>query len=113
MRSCAKGGDEQGRCASLRLIGSEKISVSDDPWEERVCTSHVERANWALRDHLRRMTRLSNGFSRQRAILRAARALCFVYYNLMKIHGAIRMTPAMKAGITQKPQSIADLLRAA
>jgi hypothetical protein len=59
------------------------------------------------------MTRLSNGFSRKRANLRAALALFFAYYNLCKIHGSIRMTPAMKAGITRKPWSMADLMRAA
>jgi hypothetical protein len=59
------------------------------------------------------MTRLSNGFSRKRSNLRAAFALFFAYYNLVKIHGAIRMTPAMKAGLTRKPWTMADLLKAA
>jgi transposase-like protein/IS1 family transposase len=109
----AEGGDEQRRYAPPRLIGAEKIAVSGDPKESRICTSHVERANWTLRGHLRRMTRLSNGFSRKRANLRAAFALFFAYYNLVKIHAAIRMTPAMKAGLTRKPWSLADLLAAA
>jgi hypothetical protein len=60
------------------------------------------------------MTRLSNGFGRKRANLRAAFGhLFFAYYNLVKIHGAIRMTPAMKADLTRKPWSMADLLAAA
>jgi hypothetical protein len=45
--------------------------------------------------------------------LRAAFGLFFAYYNLVKIHGAIRMTPAMKADLTRKPWSMADLLAAA
>jgi hypothetical protein len=73
----------------------------------------LERANWTLRGHLRRMTRLSNGFSRKRANLRAALALFFVYYNFCKFHRSIRMTPAMAAGIARKPWSLADLLKAA
>ncbi|HVT19726.1 MAG TPA: IS1 family transposase [Thermoanaerobaculia bacterium] len=108
-----EGGEEQRRYAPPRLIGAEKISVSGEPDEDRICTSHVERHNWTLRGHLRRMTRLSNGFSRKRANLRAALALFFAYYNFCKFHRAIRMTPAMKAGITRRPWSMADLLAAA
>jgi hypothetical protein len=59
------------------------------------------------------MTRLSNGFSRKRSNLRAALALFFAYYNFCKFHKSIRMTPAMAAGITRRPWSIADLLREA
>ena len=86
------------------------------PWgcaEPRICTSHVERSNWTLRGHLRRMTRLSNGFSRKRSNQRAALALYFAYYNFCKFHKSIRMTPAMAAGIARKPWSLADLLSAA
>jgi hypothetical protein len=109
----AEGGAEQRRYAPPRLIGAEKIGVAADPREDRICTSHIESANWTLRGHLRRMTRLSNGFSRKRANLRAAFGLFFAYYNLVKSHGAIRMTPAMKADLTRKPWSMADLLAAA
>jgi hypothetical protein len=68
-----------------------------------ICTSHVERSNWTLRSHLRRMTRPSNGFSRKRANLRAALALYFTYYNFCKL----------AAGVTRKPWTLADLLKAA
>jgi transposase-like protein/IS1 family transposase len=107
----AEGGEEQRRYAPPRLIGAEKIAVSGDPDEARICTSHIERSNWTLRGHLRRMTRLSNGFSRKRSNLRAALALYFAYYNFCRMHKSIRMTPAMAAGITRKPWMMADLLR--
>jgi transposase-like protein len=42
----AEGGDEQRRYAPLRLIGAEKIAVSGNPDEAKICTSHVERHNW-------------------------------------------------------------------
>jgi transposase-like protein/IS1 family transposase len=109
----SEGGEEARRYAPPRLIGAEKITVSGRPEEDRICTSHVERANWTLRGHLRRMTRLSNGFSRKRPNLRAALALFFVYYNFCKFHKSVRMTPAMAAGIARKPWSLADLLAAA
>ena len=109
----AEGGAEQRRYAPPRLIGAEKITVSGDPKEDRICTSHIERANWTLRGHIRRMTRLSNGFSRKRANLRAALALYFVYYNFCKMHKSIRMTPAMAAGVARKPWTMGELLAAA
>ena len=107
------GGEEARRYAPPRLIGQEKITVYGAPEEEKVSTSHIERANWTLRGHLRRFTRLSNGFSRKKANLRAALALYFAYYNFCKMHRSIRMTPAMAAGITRKVWSIRDLLREA
>jgi transposase-like protein/IS1 family transposase len=106
-------GEEARRYGPPRLIGAEKITVYGTPNEDRICTSHVERVNWTLRGHLRRMTRLSNGFSRKRANLKAALALFFAYYNLIKMHSAIRMTPAMKAGISRKPWTMVDLIVAA
>jgi IS1 family transposase len=109
----SEGGEEARRYAPPRLIGQEKTVVSGSPDEDRICTSHVERANWTLRGHLRRFTRLSNGFSRKKTNLRAALALYFAYYNFCRMHKSIRMTPAMKAGIARKPWSLADLLTAA
>jgi len=109
----SEGGEEARRYAPPRLIGQEKIIVSGTPDEDRACTSHVERGNWTLRGHLRRFTRLSNGFSRKKANLRAALALYFAYYNFVRMHKSIRMTPAMAAGITRKPWELADLLKAA
>jgi transposase-like protein/IS1 family transposase len=106
-------GEEARRYGPPRLIGVEKIKVAGEPEEVRICTSHVERGNWTLRGHLRRFTRLSNGFSRKRENLRAALALFFAYYNFCRMHRSIRMTPAMAAGIARKPWSVAELVVAA
>jgi IS1 family transposase len=107
-----EGGEEGRRYAPPRLIGQEKIVVSGTPDEDRICTSHVERGNWTLRTHLRRFTRLSNGFSRKKQNLRAALALYFAYYNFCRMHKSIRMTPAMAAGIARKPWNVRELLAA-
>ena len=108
-----EGGEEGRRYAPPRLIGQEKLVVSGSPDEAKMSTSHVERGNWTLRGHLRRFTRLSNGFSRKKANLRAALALYFAYYNFVKFHKSIRMTPAMAAGVARAPWSVADLVAAA
>jgi transposase-like protein/IS1 family transposase len=106
-------GEEARRYGPPRLLGSSTTLIAGNPDEARVCTSHVERGNWTLRGHLRRFTRLSNGFSRKRENLRAALALFFAYYNFCRMHRSIRMTPAMAAGIARKPWSVAELVAAA
>jgi transposase-like protein/IS1 family transposase len=108
-----ESGEELRRYAPPRLLRAEKVIVQGEPDTKRVSTSRIERHNWTIRTHLRRLTRLSNGFSRKRANLRAALALFFAYYNFCKIHQSIRCTPAMAAGIARKPWSLADLLTAA
>ena len=40
----------------------------------------------------------------------AAVGLHFGYYNLVKIHKTIRMTPAMALGVTSSPWTIEDLV---
>lgn len=61
--------------------------------------------------HCRRLTRLTNAFSKELENFRAAVALHFVYYNFVKTHRAIRMTPAMAAGIESTHWTVADLVK--
>jgi hypothetical protein len=93
-----------GCCTTWPWLAFNVLALEDQ--------EHVERANWTLRGHMRRMTRLSNGFSRKRANLQAALALYFAYYNFCRMHRSIKMTPAMAAGITRKVWTMADLLTA-
>ncbi len=102
--------DSERRYSPARIISAEKVAVSGSPAEDRICTSHVERANLHVRMSMRRFTRLTNAFSRKRANLRAALALHFAAYNFTWMHSGIRMTPAMKAGIARKPWTVRDLL---
>jgi len=50
------------------------------------------------------------GFSKKRENLKAAVALFAASYNLCWMHSAIRMTPAMKAGLVRKPWTVAELV---
>ena len=59
---------------------------------------------------IRRFTRLTNGFSKKLANLRAALALHFAHYNFCRIHGSLRVTPAMAAGLTDHVWDLADLV---
>ena len=70
------------------------------PDYERICTSHVERQKLTIRMQIRRLTRLTNAFSKKWENLRAAIALHFAYYNFCRVHQTLRVTPAMEAGLT-------------
>ncbi|WP_437324147.1 IS1 family transposase [Sorangium sp. So ce381] len=90
-----------------------KTPVFGIPDVEHASTSHIERQNWTIRMHIRRFTRLCNGFSRKLANHRAAVALHVAWYNLCRIHESIRCTPAMEAGIERHVWSIPELVEAA
>ena len=66
---------------------------------ERASTSHIERANLTVRMHVRRFTRLCNGFSKKLDNHRAAVSLHVAWYNFCRAHESLRVTPAMEAGI--------------
>ena len=59
---------------------------------------------------MRRLTRLTNAFSKKLDNLEAAAALHFAHYNLCRIHGSLRITPAMAAGVTQELWQIEELM---
>jgi hypothetical protein len=63
-----------------------------------------------MRMHMRRFTRLTNGFSKKLENHAHAVALHFAYHNLVRIHEALRVTPAMAAGITDRPWDMSDLV---
>ena len=88
-----------------------KIMIGD-PDPSRICTSIVERSNLSMRTSIRRLTRLTNAFSKKWENLRAMLAIYFAFYNFCRIHSTIRCTPAMEAGITKTVWSLRDLLTA-
>jgi hypothetical protein len=63
-----------------------------------------------MRMQIRRLTRLTNAFSKKWENLWAALCFHFAWYNFCRIHLSLRVTPAMEAGITHKVWAISDLL---
>jgi hypothetical protein len=63
--------------------------------------------------HCRRLSRLTNAFSKKLDNLKAAVALHFAYYNFVRFHRAIRMTPAMAAGVASSPWTVENLVEEA
>ena len=80
------------------------------PEDEHINTSFVERQNLTLRMHIRRMTRLTNAFSKKFEAHANAVALHFVYYNFCRIHKTLRVTPAMAAGVTDRLWDVAEIV---
>jgi IS1 family transposase len=99
------------RYSPAEVVKTERTVISGMPDVRRITTSHVEKQNHTLRMHCRRLTRLTNAFSKKFENFEAAVALNFAYYNFVKTHGAIRMTPAMAAGIEKSHWTIEQLIK--
>jgi IS1 family transposase len=99
-----------GRYSPPRLTGAVKTPIQGRPDPKHISTSFVERQNLTMRMHMRRFTRLTNGFSKKLENHANAIALHFAYYNFVRIHQTLRMTPAMAAGVTDKLWEMADLV---
>ncbi len=84
--------------------------VSGNPDPQHVSTSFVERQNLTMRMHMRRFTRLTNGFSKKIENHGHAVALHFMYYNFCKVHKTLRVTPAMEAGLTDHVWTLDELV---
>lgn len=100
----------KGRYSPADCTGAKKQKVEGNPDERHVSTSFAERQNLTMRMHMRRFTRLTNGFSKKVAQHANAVALHFMYYNFVRIHKTLRMTPAMAAGVTDKLWEVSDIV---
>jgi IS1 family transposase len=99
-----------GRYSPPHVISVERKSISGYPDISKISTSYVERQNLTLRMQMRRLTRLTNAFSKKLENLKAAVALHFAHYNFVRVHQTLKVTPAMEAGLTGHIWSISDLL---
>lgn len=106
--------DESGRLERRYspgdFVGAKKVTITGCPEEAKISTSYVERQNLTMRMMMRRLTRLTNAFSKKWENLDKALALHFAYYNFCRVHQTLRVTPAMEAGLTNHVWSIAELL---
>jgi IS1 family transposase len=103
--------DAASRYSPAEVVKTERTVINGMPDVRRITTSHVEKQNHTLRMHCRRLTRLTNAFSKKFENFEAAVALNFAYYNFVKTHGAIRMTPAMAAGIETSHWTVEQLVK--
>jgi IS1 family transposase len=83
------------RYSPATIIEIKKKVISGDPDWDRICTNHLESHNRTLRNHVRRLVRMTPCFSKKMENLRAAVGLFFAYYNFCRTHTSIRVTPAI------------------
>ena len=98
------------RYSPARFLSATKEVIRGNPDPKHISTSFVERANLTMRMHMRRFTRLTNGFSKKVENHAHMVALYTVWYNWMKVHKTLRVTPAMQAGLSDRVFEMSDLV---
>jgi len=103
--------EAEKRYSPAECLGAQKRPITGAPDEKHISTSYVERQNLTMRMHMRRFTRLTNGFSKKLENHIAAISLHFMYYNFVRTHQTLRMTPAMAAGVVTSPWEMSDIVK--
>lgn len=96
-----------------QYVGAQRTRICGYPDMEHVSTSYVERINLTTRMSMRRMIRKTNGYSKKYENHCCALALHYTYYNFVRIHTALRVTPAMEAGLMNRWMEIEDIVKLA
>jgi len=99
----------KGRYSPAECTGIKKTKVEGNPDMKHVSTSYVERQNLNMRMGMRRFTRLTNAFSKKLENHCHTLALYFMFYNFVRLHKTVKMSPAMAAGIADTLWSMEDI----
>jgi IS1 family transposase len=99
----------RGRYSPPVCVGTKKRTVEGDPDPAHISTSYVERSNLSIRMQNRRFTRLTNAFSKKLDNHIHALALYFMFYNFVRVHKTLRMSPAMAAGVSATLWTMEDI----
>jgi IS1 family transposase len=94
------------------VVSIERTAVYGKPVMRGISTSYIERQNATLRQHCRRLTRLTHAFSKKLLNFRAAVALNFAYFNFCLRHITLGTTPAVAAGVATDRWTVAQLVEA-
>ncbi len=105
----APGGER--RYSPAVCIGAQKRKITGRPNAEHISTSYAERANLTMRMHMRRFTRLTNAFSKKIENHTAAVALHTMFYNFVRVHQTLKVSPAMAAGVTDRLWEVQDIVQ--
>lgn len=102
--------EAEKRYSPAECVGCRKTRIEGAPDPAHISTSYVERQNLTMRMHMRRFTRLTNAFSKKFEGHVNMVALYTVWYNWVRIHKTLRVTPAMAAGLTDKLMGFEDVV---
>ncbi|KYF51338.1 transposase [Sorangium cellulosum] len=90
-----------------------KTPIFGAPKDELISTSYVERFNLQTRHTVGRTRRLCLAFSKTLRGHRAAIGLGIAAYNWVRVHGTLGTTPAVAAGLAERPWTLTELVTAA
>jgi hypothetical protein len=99
------------RYSPAECIGTRTDNITGDPDPKHVSTSYAERANLTMRMSMRRFTRLTNAFSKKLENHAHMVALYALWYNFVRVHKTLCVTPAMAAGIESRLWAMEDVVR--
>jgi IS1 family transposase len=102
--------EAEKRYSPAECIGCRRQAVTGNPDPAHISTSFAERQNLTMRMHMRRFTRLTNAFSKKFESHVHMVALYTVWYNWIRLHKSLRVTPAMAAGLTTKLMGLEDIV---
>ena len=102
----------KGRYSPADCTGIKKRPIKGQPNDKDISTSYVERQNLTMRMHMRRFTRLTNGFSKKVENHLRMVELYIMFYNFCRIHKTLRVTPAMEAGLTDHVWEMEEIISA-
>ncbi len=102
----------KGRYSPAECIGAKKERITGKPDMAHVSTSYSERSNLTMRMHNRRFTRLTNAFSKKFESHAHMVAIWSVWYNFIRIHKTLRVTPAMAADLSKTVLDWSDIVEA-
>jgi IS1 family transposase len=105
------GKGSEKKYSPAECTGTIKTPIAGSPDPRHISTSYVERQNLNMRMGMRRFTRLTNAFSKKIDNHLHALALYFVFYNFVRMHKTLRMSPAMAAGVSDRLWEIEDIVR--
>ncbi len=100
----------EARYSPAQCMGARKAKVIGKPAYAHVSTSICERNNLTMRMGMRRFARLTNAFSKKVENLEHSVALHFMHHNFCRIHGSLRVTPAMEAGVADHVRSLEGVI---
>jgi len=86
-----------GRYSPPNVVRAEKHIIAGAPNRAHISTSMIERQNLTMRMSMR-----TNAFSKKLENLQSAVGLHFAHYNFVRLHTALRVTPAMAAGVSKR-----------
>lgn len=101
----------KGRYSPAECVGARRLTVLGEPNKANINTSHVEKHNQTMRQHMKRFARLTAAHSKKFANHCHMVALYTLWYNFVRINSAVRMSPAMAAKITDKLWDMADIVK--